>query len=63
MEQLKRRGFSLANRCPLCGREEESIEHLLIHCPMVWDIWTFLLVDMGIAWVPIASQRLYHWLE
>ena len=31
MDQLKKRGFSLASRCPLCGKDEESMEHLLIH--------------------------------
>ena len=35
MEQLKRRGVSLANRYYLCGEAEESLEHLLIHCPLV----------------------------
>ena len=35
MDQLKKRGFSLANRCPLCRKVEEYIEHLLLHCPMV----------------------------
>ena len=33
MDQLKRRGFSLANRCPLYRKDEENIEHLLLHCP------------------------------
>ena len=32
MDQLKKRGFSLASRCVFCGKDEESLEHLLIHC-------------------------------
>ena len=53
LNQLKRREFSLAaNRCPLCEKEDENIEHFLIHCPMVWGILTFLLAAMGVAWVP-----------
>ena len=35
MDQLKKRGFSLASRFPLCGKAEETLEHLLIHCPKV----------------------------
>ena len=35
MNQLKKRGDSLASRCPLCGKEEEVLEHLFIHCPKV----------------------------
>ena len=37
-EQLKRRGYSLLNRCPFSGKAEEALEHLLIHCPMVWGL-------------------------
>ena len=52
LDQLKRRGFSLANRFPLCGMDEENVEHLLIHCPEVWGTWTSILATMGITWVP-----------
>ena len=52
MDRLKRKGFSLANRCSLCGRDEENIEHLLIHCPMTWGLWASMLAAMGIVRVP-----------
>ena len=53
LDQLKRRGFPLANRCPLCGMDEENIEHLLIHCSVVYmGMWTSILAAMGITWVP-----------
>ena len=32
LDQLKKRGRILANRCFLCCEEEESIDHILIHC-------------------------------
>ncbi|KAJ8568712.1 hypothetical protein K7X08_030934 [Anisodus acutangulus] len=31
-EILQRRGFFLANRCYLCEDEQESVEHLFLHC-------------------------------
>ena len=31
LDQLKKRGCSLPNRCYLCCAAEESIDHLLIH--------------------------------
>ena len=31
-DQLKRRGWILANRCSLCCAEEETINHILLHC-------------------------------
>ena len=38
MSNLKRRGISLASRCPLCGEAEEDIHHLLIHCSKIWEL-------------------------
>ena len=32
LDQLKRRGRPLASRCYLCENEEETIDHLLVHC-------------------------------
>ncbi|KAL6350127.1 hypothetical protein AAG906_004065 [Vitis piasezkii] len=32
LEQLQRRGYSLANRCFLCLSEVETVDHLLLHC-------------------------------
>ena len=46
MDQLKRRGFSLVSKCPLCRKDEENIEHPLLHSPMVWGIWSFLLTSV-----------------
>ena len=34
-KHLKKWGFQLANRCPLCGKAEEELNHILIHCPSV----------------------------
>ena len=34
--QLKRRGFQLASKCPFCGKKEEELEHILIHCRPIW---------------------------
>ena len=50
-DQLKRRGFSLANRCCFCADDEEYIEHLLIHCTKIWALWSILVEALGIAWV------------
>ena len=32
LDQVKKRGWALANRCYFCQVEEESIDHLLLHC-------------------------------
>ena len=51
LDQLKRRGLSLAKRCYLCGEEEENIDHLLIHCLKIRTLWSSLLIALDIAWV------------
>ena len=42
MDQLKKKGFSLASRCPFCGQAEEVLEHLFIHCPKICGLRTAL---------------------
>ena len=46
LDQLKRRGRALANRCFLC-EEEETIDYLLLHCPSVEMFWELLLAIVG----------------
>ena len=49
--QLKKRGFQLASKCLFCGREEEELEHILIHCPAIWGQWTDLLYAFEASWI------------
>lgn len=58
MYLLKRRDFSLDNRCSLCGLDEENIEHLLVHCPMVWGLWTSLSAAVAICVPPYLIRDL-----
>ena len=51
LDQLKRRGRALANRCFLCEEEEECIGHLLLHCHNARQLWDILLEIVGIRWV------------
>ncbi|RVW65596.1 putative ribonuclease H protein [Vitis vinifera] len=63
-DQLKRRGWKLANRCPLCCDEEETINHILIHCPKAKVLWDLLFSLFGVNWVTPFSVRdtLLGWL-
>ena len=49
--QLKNRGFALANRCYLCHKHEETMDDLLLHCKMTRLLWELLFSLVGISWV------------
>lgn len=59
LDSLKKRGFIFANRCVLCKNDEESVDHILLHCPfssMIWDkIWNLMSLD----WVPPTTIQLF----
>ena len=42
-DKLKRRNFSGPSRCSLCLEEEESVDHLLVHCLWVSSLWDLSL--------------------
>lgn len=32
LDDVKRRGITMVNRCYLCQKEEENVSHLFLHC-------------------------------
>ena len=56
LDQLQKRGRHRTNRCPLCG-EEENIDHLLLLCEKVQDLWVFLFALFGVSWNLPCSTR------
>ena len=60
LDQLKRRGMTFANRCFMCEEEEETIDHLLIHCKLAKMLWDLILSIVGISWV--FPQSVLHTL-
>ena len=51
MEQLKKRGRHLASRCPLCVKGEERLDHLMLHCPKVYNLCALIFMIFGVNWV------------
>ena len=59
MDQLKRRGHYIASKCPFCRKNEEALEHLLVHCPMIWGFWAALTSITRANWAcPLAVKDL-----
>jgi len=48
---LKRRNFNLASTCLMCHEEEESVNHLFIHCGCVSGLWHLSFSLLGVNWV------------
>ena len=51
IDMLMRRGWSMVNRCNLCKENEESADHILIHCDKTRKLWNSLLSFFGVIWV------------
>ena len=49
LDQLKKRGRALANRCFLCGEGEETANHLLIHFLKARILWELLLAIFDVS--------------
>ena len=45
----------MANRCFLCHEEEESVDHILIHCDKTRVVWHLLFSLFGVSWVLPSS--------
>ena len=43
LDKLQRRGWVMANICYLCGKQEESSDHILIHYDMTNAMWNLLI--------------------
>ncbi|RVX08739.1 putative ribonuclease H protein [Vitis vinifera] len=57
VDMLMRRGWSMVNRCVLCKENEESTDHILIHCGKTRELWTVVLSSFGVVWVFPNSVR------
>ena len=60
LDQLKRRGMILVNRCFMCDEDEENIDHLMIHCKSAKMLWDLILSIFGTSWV--FPQSVFHTL-
>lgn len=57
LDHSKKRGWKLANRCVMCMIEEDTVNHLFNHCPMVCQVWQFFLLQLKVSWVFPSSFR------
>lgn len=50
--------------CKFCGEAPESVNHLFLHCEVVWEVWCIALRWWGIKWVvPSSIKSLFIWWQ
>ena len=49
------------NRCCMCHRNEETVDHLLLYCPVVHSLWVYMYQIFGIQWVMLCIVGAIGW--
>jgi hypothetical protein len=50
-DNLRKRRVMIQDWCCMCQMSGESVNHLLLHCPVAWELWSVVLTLFGITWV------------
>jgi hypothetical protein len=51
VDNLRKRHIIIVDKCCLCKRDGESVDHLLLHCDMVSALWNAIFNWFGMPWV------------
>ncbi len=41
----------LLHWCCMCKQSGESVNHMMLHCSMAWELWSMILGLFGVHWV------------
>ena len=50
-DNLRKRRIILLDWCYMCKRYGESVNHLLLHCPIAFELWSLVFCLFGLQWV------------
>ena len=51
MDNLRKRQLIILDWCCMCKSSGETVNHLLLHCPIAWELWNMVLIIFGTSWV------------
>jgi len=51
LDNLRKRHIIIVDRCCLCKRDGESVDHILLHCDVASALWNNIFSRFGISWV------------
>jgi len=50
-DNLRKRKIITVDRCYLCKRDRETVDHLLLHCDVATTLWNYVFSRFGMSWV------------
>jgi hypothetical protein len=50
-DNLSKRKIIIVDRCYLCKRDGETMDHLLLHCDVASTLWNHVFSRFGMSWV------------
>ena len=62
-DNLMRRGHVMAEWCCMCRGTGETVDHLMLHCPLMSGLWNYIFHSFGIQWILSAQvmDLLFAW--
>jgi hypothetical protein len=51
LDNLRKCHVIVINRCCMCKKMKESVDHLLLHCDVAFALWYSLFNRFGLSWV------------
>ena len=51
IDNLVKKNLPLVNWCCLCRCDEETVDHLLLHCKFAYALWIEVLIMFGVQWM------------
>jgi hypothetical protein len=60
IDNLRKRHLIIIDRCCLCKLSGESVDHILLHCPLARELWSMVFGLFGLDWV-MPCQVLQLW--
>jgi hypothetical protein len=55
---LRKRHIIIVDKCCLCKRDGESVDHIFLHCDVASALWNNFFFRFGISWVMPVGGRL-----
>ena len=51
LENLWHKGVAVIDWCYMCKKSGELVNHLLLHCPIAYELWSVVWTLFGLLWV------------